>query len=472
MSHRLATKIAKKREKNAHQLVAALAEVVSLGIHEAPLARLRPRFSDIVLALSYSSAGVVLMSLTLFRAVTAALFLSLLTAMPGRCRVVIDVYRHSRNGQSRTIYLVGANGGSANGIEFVNRDGQTLIADGTWQRFAFTPLTDPLTAFAGTTANAMLDDDWGVLEHIRIANVVDGATRFRVWIDDIDNTIQSSGPINFANFESATLGTEVVFQEPRFSGSTSALLQLLPNTSLVTNTMAHTGTQSNQIDFEFLTDGPAPANWLRLTTSNTPNQPNPLVRLRRIGRRRTGRGPPRFPSGPRRSSFPSRHRCCWGRGDCSHWRSPAAAEAGSRPQRRDEYEQRERRRGRFRDRRAARRNAGRQRVHLLAPHDVVAGIDLPIAISVGTHANGNALTKRGPPGVIIIGANGPIAVVIARYRGLHVQHPRAGDQRTGEFGRRARRTPSAGGLHHAVNKQRVDFIRHACEFQIQQAARG
>jgi hypothetical protein len=44
--------------------------------------------------------------------------------------------------------------------------------------------------------------------------------------------------------------------------------------------MAHNGTQSNQVDFEFLTDGPAPANWLRLTTSNTPNLPNPLVRLR------------------------------------------------------------------------------------------------------------------------------------------------------------------------------------------------
>jgi hypothetical protein len=110
--------------------------------------------------------------------------------------------------------------------------------------------------------------------------VTDGATRFRVWIDDIDNTIQSSGPINFANFESATVGTEVVFQEPRFSGSTTGNLQLLPNASLVTNTMANTGAQSNQIDFEFLTDGPAPANWLRLTTFNTPNQPNPLVRLR------------------------------------------------------------------------------------------------------------------------------------------------------------------------------------------------
>lgn len=175
--------------------------------------------------------------------------------------------------------LVGANGGSTGGIEWVNRDGQTLTADGTWQRFAFTPLTDTLTAFAGVTANGVLDDDWGVLEHIRLANVTDGATRFQVWIDDIDNTT-SVGPINFANFEAATVGTEVVFQEPRFSGSTSANLQTTPNTSLVTNTMAHSGTQSNQIDFEFLTDAPAPGNWLRLTTFNTPNQPNPLVRLR------------------------------------------------------------------------------------------------------------------------------------------------------------------------------------------------
>jgi hypothetical protein len=220
------------------------------------------------------------MSLTKLRTVAAALILSLLAAMPADAASLLVSIGIRETGNPNN-QLVGTNGGSANGIEFVNRDGQTLTADGTWQRFVFTPLTDPLTAFAGATANGMLDNDWGVLEHIRFGNVVDGATRFRVWIDDIDNTIQSSGPINFANFEApAAVGTEVVFQEPRFSGSTSALLQNLPNASLVTNSMAHTGTQSNQVDFEFLTDGPAPANWLRLTTSNTPNQPNPLVRLR------------------------------------------------------------------------------------------------------------------------------------------------------------------------------------------------
>jgi hypothetical protein len=208
----------------------------------------------------------------------AALAATLIAPLPTEAASLLVSIGVRETGNPNNL-LVGANGGSTGGIEFINRDGQTLQADGTWQRFVFTPLTDPLTAFAGATANAVLDDDWGTLEHIRLANVVDGATRFRVWIDDIDNTT-SVGPVNFANFESAAVGTESVFQEPRFSGSTSANLQMTPNASLVTNSMAHTGTQSNQVDFDFLTDAAAPGNWVRLTTSNTANTPNPLVRLR------------------------------------------------------------------------------------------------------------------------------------------------------------------------------------------------
>jgi hypothetical protein len=192
----------------------------------------------------------------------AALAATLIAPLPTEAASLLVSIGVRETGNPNNL-LVGANGGSTGGIEFINRDGQTLQADGTWQRFVFTPLTDPLTAFAGATANAVLDDDWGTLEHIRLANVVDGATRFRVWIDDIDNTT-SVGP----------------FQEPRFSGSTSANLQMTPNASLVTNSMAHTGTQSNQVDFDFLTDAAAPGNWVRLTTSNTANTPNPLVRLR------------------------------------------------------------------------------------------------------------------------------------------------------------------------------------------------
>ena len=85
------------------------------------------------------------MSRTILRAVTAALILSLLAAMPANAASLLMSIGIRETGNPNNL-LVGANGGSANGIEFVNRDGQTLNADGTWQRFVFTPLTDPLTA--------------------------------------------------------------------------------------------------------------------------------------------------------------------------------------------------------------------------------------------------------------------------------------------------------------------------------------
>jgi hypothetical protein len=221
------------------------------------------------------------MRLSITHVLIPGLIVSLVAALPAQAASLLVSIGVRETGNPNNL-LIGANGGSANGIEFINRDGQTLTADGTWQRFAFTPLTDPLTAFAGATANAVLDNDWGTLEHIRLGNVADGATRFRVWIDDIDNTT-STGPVNFANFEAAALGTESVFQEPGFSGSTSANLKATPNTSLVTNAMAHSGMQSTQVDFDFIDDSPVtgtPSRWVRLTTSNTGNTPNPLVRLR------------------------------------------------------------------------------------------------------------------------------------------------------------------------------------------------
>jgi hypothetical protein len=73
----------------------------------------------------------------------------------------------------------------------------------------------------------------------------------------------------------ATVGTEHVFQEPRFSGSTQSFLSNTPNTTLVTDQEFHTGLQSNRADFAFNTSNPA--SWLRLTTFGTPNQPNPII---------------------------------------------------------------------------------------------------------------------------------------------------------------------------------------------------
>jgi hypothetical protein len=168
------------------------------------------------------------------------------------------------------------NGGTTGGIEFVNRDGQTLTADGSWQLFTFTPASDPLTAFAGATANSMLEagHEYATLENIRLLNDMGITKPIRVWIDDVTNTV-ASGPV-VQDFETATLGTEVMFQEPSFSGSTSAFL-LPGSVTAVSDSMANPGSRSLQLDFQFV--NATPTNWIRLTTFNTPNQPNPRVRI-------------------------------------------------------------------------------------------------------------------------------------------------------------------------------------------------
>jgi hypothetical protein len=170
---------------------------------------------------------------------------------------------------------IGGNGGAAGGIEYVNLDGQTLPLDGNWHLFTFNFQNDPLTAFAGATANATYDGTRGVLEMIRFRNIAGETAPIRLWIDDITNTGVTGAPTNFGSFEGAAVGSEVIFQEPRFSGSTSANLMLTPNSSLVTDAVAFSGTQSNEVNFQFLdaTD----TRWVRLTTFNTPNMPNPVI---------------------------------------------------------------------------------------------------------------------------------------------------------------------------------------------------
>lgn len=168
-------------------------------------------------------------------------------------------------------------GGSGGGIEWVNRDGQTLTADGTWQLFTFTPATDTLLAFAGATANSMLEagHEFATIEHIRILNDTGITSPLRMWIDDVTNTVASGAVVE--DFEAASLGSEVMFQEPSFSGSTSS--NLLPGSkTAVSNSMANSGSQSLQADFQFVDN--TPTRWVRLTTFGAPNQPNPRVRIR------------------------------------------------------------------------------------------------------------------------------------------------------------------------------------------------
>ncbi len=180
--------------------------------------------------------------------------------------------------ESGTTAPIGQNGGATGGIEWINLDGLSLTADGTWQQFTFNFGSDPVTAFAGATANGMLDGTRGALENIRIRNFAGTTNTIRMYIDDMVNTVAGT-PTLVSGFEAtdpipATIGTEHMFQEPSFSGSTNTLLQ--PGSSaLVSDVQAHSGTQSNEVIWAWNTTDPT--SWLRLTTNNTINQGNPAI---------------------------------------------------------------------------------------------------------------------------------------------------------------------------------------------------
>jgi hypothetical protein len=180
---------------------------------------------------------------------------------------------------------IGNNGGTLGGIEWLNLDGATLPFDGAWHQFSFDMDQVTATAFAGATANSILEGAYGVLEHIRIRNI-DGVTSpIALWVDEVANTTQTlpfpPSTTTFGSFEAPrNVGDETIFQEPRFSGSTAAFLDLLPNTTLVANDQAHSGVQSDKAQFRFINS--TPTNWLRLTTFHTGvnfTGGNPMIRF-------------------------------------------------------------------------------------------------------------------------------------------------------------------------------------------------
>lgn len=79
------------------------------------------------------------------------------------------------------------------------------------------------------------------------------------------------------DFEGYSLGANgtVMFRTPTFSGSTSGFLETSPNLSQINNEQALSGAQSLKVSFQFK---PAQTNpWMRLTTFNTTNLPNPII---------------------------------------------------------------------------------------------------------------------------------------------------------------------------------------------------
>jgi hypothetical protein len=176
---------------------------------------------------------------------------------------------------------IGENGGTANGIEWINRDGLSLVADGTWQNFTWNFGTDPVQAFAGGTANGVLDGTRGVLEHLRINNSVGTFDTFTVWIDNITQNVGGT-EYTIQNWEGAPVlapgplvQQDITFQEPRFSGSTNTNLNTAFNAAHTTDETAAEGLNSYRLQFEFVDN--STTRWIRLTTFNAAVGANPTI---------------------------------------------------------------------------------------------------------------------------------------------------------------------------------------------------
>ncbi len=169
---------------------------------------------------------------------------------------------------------VGSDGGTAGGIEWIDLDGQTLELNGqlqglTWDLEAGVTQT---TAFAGSTANGLLEGPYGTIEHIRILNS-DGETlpiRLGYWNV---NFTPPNGPALDVFFEPFDDGDQVLFREPGFSGSTET--NLLPGSTSSVQRPVPGELKQYVSEFQFVDNDPT--RWVRHTTFNTDMLGNPEI---------------------------------------------------------------------------------------------------------------------------------------------------------------------------------------------------
>ncbi|MBP7933067.1 MAG: PEP-CTERM sorting domain-containing protein [Phycisphaerae bacterium] len=175
---------------------------------------------------------------------------------------------------------IGGDGGGSGGtgIEWVAPvDSLDLPMDGQWRQYSFSMNAFNSTSFTG---NGNVDGTAGALEHLRF--VPDGvyAGPYKIWIDDVAETLATGAETVITSFAGSADDAQVMFRQPSFSGSTSGNLLTPPNFTGVDNTVGHTDNSSLRVEFQFKgatphVPGVAGGHWLRLTTNGAPSLPNP-----------------------------------------------------------------------------------------------------------------------------------------------------------------------------------------------------
>jgi hypothetical protein len=81
------------------------------------------------------------------------------------------------------------------------------------------------------------------------------------------------------DFEAYAAGAEIMFQEPRFSGSTSGWMSNAPNVSLTTGALPTGSTSARALNVSWAFTNNATTPWVRLTTASVTTLPNPVIDL-------------------------------------------------------------------------------------------------------------------------------------------------------------------------------------------------
>jgi hypothetical protein len=194
----------------------------------------------------------------------------------------IDIYPSVREVGINDV--IGGNGGTSGsvGLEFIDRGLNKLILDGTWQQFTW-DLSNASQITGWANGNGTLDGDGGILDALIIEAA--GPQPVQIWMDDWETTLDPAGlpapsTTVLQDWEGFLTNDEVAFQEPGFSGSTDANLNLNVNYAGVDNTVSNGGSGSYQMvtDIDFnVASGGLFGYGIRFTTfeaGGTPIDPN------------------------------------------------------------------------------------------------------------------------------------------------------------------------------------------------------
>ncbi len=156
--------------------------------------------------------------------------------------------------------------------------GVAVSPSNSWQTLTFDPTGTDIVGFTG-------DDEItatrGTLEHLAIAVDAASAERstglYELYVDNVVN-VEADGGSDFviADFESNTVGDEVLFQEPTYSGSTGGDMVSLPSASEVSDTEGNPG-QSELLVWFWLDS--TDQRWARIVTGGAGFTPSPIIDL-------------------------------------------------------------------------------------------------------------------------------------------------------------------------------------------------